>query len=174
MNDDLSTDLSEETEADYGFEKRNHWRRLVSHMLVQPSLDSFPGSEVQQSLSSAGKVAVCSRGTGFADQELALTREFYIYQVVKGKVALLNVRRIETENEDDLIAKIEKSVDGCQAILSSKFGYGVFKELEFRGVMPISDLSDLPVEQAVMIAIKRLDNSANHLVASTTYCTDYK
>lgn len=48
-----------------------------------------------------------------------------------------------------------KAVGDCQAILSNRFGYALFAELENRGILPVSDLSTMPTEQAIRLVTKR-------------------
>lgn len=146
-------------EDDYGLKKRKEWRQHVFHLTnLQPVILSTDKSR-QMYADSNFKIAVCSHGSEFADLELTLTREFYIYQVIKGKATLLNVRKIDTTEKTTFVSRVMKSIEGCQAILSHKIGYGLFKELESRGIMPISDLSNISIEQAVTTATERLEHN---------------
>lgn len=155
-------------EPDFGLEKRKSWRQLVNHMLTRQALSSLD----KPSAESPFKIAVCTSGSGFADEALATTKELHVYQLINHKVTLLNVRRLETEK--DRLEETMKRLKGCEAVISHQIGYSAFKKLEENEITPMADLSDLPVEEAVMTALKRLSEKRAATGQPLSFCADLK
>lgn len=135
-------------DADLGFAKRNQWRNLVSNLTIHKKLNKMTKPNFYNLDSTGVKVAVCSKGSGLVDQEFSKAVEFYIYELTTDSAVLVNVRR-KPETDVESSADFYKVLEGCHAVLSSKFGYSCYKELERRNLIPITEYSGMQIDDAI-------------------------
>ena len=153
--------------ADFGYSKRKMWQEMVNPIIGRNRSTEDTCEVGMDAIKKALKIAVCTTGSGFADLEISEAKEFYIFLLNKGEVQLVNIRKLSDDYFLSPMEKILEAIGDCQAVLSNRFGYKVFKKLEAEGVYPVSDLSTIPVNKAVALASSKISCHNEKEFAST-------
>lgn len=150
-NDSISGDSDREA--------RKQWREKIA--LLQNKAKCLPPDSSEQ----PQLIAACSEESGEIDQHFGEASEFYVYQVHKGKVQFLNVRKVEQNycegpdfcgEHENRFEKIIAAIRDCQAVICLKVGYEVHQLLEKHGVMPVTEFPYYPMEEAVALTAAQL------------------
>ncbi|MBF0274466.1 MAG: nitrogenase cofactor biosynthesis protein NifB [Nitrospinae bacterium] len=153
---------------DNGLEKRQQWKEEVNEMRKK-----MPTQKVklphQQNIKLTGKddylIAVCTKGQGVVNEHFGHAKEFYIYRIKDGVPGLINVRKVPDHYCDgdetcgDKKAALENilnTIGDCNAVVTAMVGYTPHRELEKRGVLPVTDVAYMKIEEAVKIAAEKL------------------
>ena len=137
------------------FEKRELWRNRVAFQAAQKK------TGVMLPTGPKVKIALCSQSMGVVDQHFGHAKGFYIYQVEDGVARLLNYRQLSTaycDGEDScgdketVLTQILSLLEGCQAVVSLKVGYPIFKKLSAEGILPVVNLAGRPLAEAAVEA----------------------
>ncbi|MCG8336797.1 MAG: nitrogenase cofactor biosynthesis protein NifB [Proteobacteria bacterium] len=156
LNDDDRLKGEKQISRDFGFKARSDWRNLSLNLMHHQEMKSLLEENADSTAKSQGKIAVCTTGSGIVDLPIKQAKETHIYEVIDDRAVLLNIRRFNRNlTNEELI----EGLKGCDAVLSTKIGYRLYQELERNKIIPIADLSGLPVDGAVKTAAHRLANN---------------
>ena len=103
-------------------------------------------------------MAIATSGHGLVNQHFGHATEFLVYEASPQGVRHIGQRSAdpyctgaETCDEgEDKLARVIKALEGCEAVLCSKIGYGPWKRLEEAGLKPDSEHGMESIEDAVM------------------------
>ena len=144
--------------------KRDDYRKQIAEFMERQS--QLAEKKEKQEGSGSLKVAVCSKNLGIVNQHFGHARRFYVYRVEDGKASLLGVRRVnenyctgpaECGDADTTLKEIIDTIADCDAVVSLRVGYGPHKRLLERGVLPITELPYLPLEEAALLSAERVE-----------------
>jgi nitrogen fixation protein NifB len=103
----------------------------------------------------SARVAVATKSGGLVDQHFGHAREFLVYDVSRGGVALVGRRSTETyckggEGEDDALDVALRALADCDAVLVAKIGHCPKGQLAAAGVEPATAQAFQPIEAAAL------------------------
>jgi nitrogen fixation protein NifB len=102
-------------------------------------------------------MAVATSGGGIINQHFGHAREFLIYEASTTDVRFIGHRKVELYcaggdtcgDGESVLAKIIRTLDGCEAVLCSKIGYEPWEQLEEAGIQPNGEHAMEAIEDAV-------------------------
>ncbi len=102
-------------------------------------------------------MAVATTGGGVINQHFGHAREFLIYEASPTDVRFIGHRKVELYcaggdtcgDGESVLARIIRTLDGCEAVLCSKIGYEPWEQLEASGIQPNGEHAMEPIEDAV-------------------------
>ncbi|WIM06071.1 MAG: nitrogenase cofactor biosynthesis protein NifB [Candidatus Nitricoxidivorans perseverans] len=103
-------------------------------------------------------MAVATRGQGLVNEHFGHAREFLVYEATAAGARLVGVRKTELfcggqetcGDDEDLLARNLRALEGCEAVLCARIGLEPWRELEAAGIRPDSAHAMEPIEEAVM------------------------
>ena len=119
-------------------------------------------------------MAVATRGQGLINEHFGHAREFLVYEATAAGARLVGVRKAELfcggqetcGDDEDLLARNLRALEGCEAVLCARIGLEPWRELEAAGIRPDSSHAMEPIEEAVM-ALWRTMRPVEHREAAT-------
>lgn len=104
--------------------------------------------QIQEQRSGAVRVAVATRGSNVINQHFGHAKEFMIYDVLRGKVRLAGVRKVQaycngTRECGPPLSEAVEMLKDCSLLLCSGIGEAPARELRQSGVIPLVRKGDI-------------------------------
>ncbi len=121
-------------------------------------------------------MAVATMGSGVINQHFGHAREFLVYEASRDAVRFIGHRKVDQycfggdtcgDEGDNILARIIKTLEGCEVVLCSKIGYEPWGELEKAGITPNGEHPMEAIEDAIsavyaeMLAAGKLETAAS-------------
>ena len=102
-------------------------------------------------------MAVASSGGGVINQHFGHARAFLVYEASPTDVRFIGHRKVDLYcsggehcgDAESTLARIIRTLDGCEAVLCSRIGYEPWEQLEAAGIQPNGEHAMEPIESAV-------------------------
>jgi nitrogen fixation protein NifB len=141
---------------------------------AQPAVVTFHRRTTAAAEGRPVLMAVATKGSGVINEHFGHAREFLIYEATAAGAKLVGHRKTELYcsgddtcgEEEDVLAKIIRALEGCETVLCAKIGFEPWGRLEAAGIVPNGEHAMEPVEEAVM-AVWREMLTAGKLAAPT-------
>jgi len=157
---EFSLEKIEAMRIDYAaaMEKRARVHAAIAEELEarasQPTID--PGA-IPQPRTRPVLMAVATSGGGVINQHFGHAREFLVYEASPLGVRFIGHRKTDlycsgNDNCGDgesVLARIIRTLQGCEAVLCSKIGFEPWSQLEQAGITPNGEHAHEPIEDAV-------------------------
>ncbi|MBI5588036.1 MAG: nitrogenase cofactor biosynthesis protein NifB [Deltaproteobacteria bacterium] len=157
------TFLKAEITEDGGLARRE-WKEKVEAIMERMKEKAMEAREEMGPPVGEYLIAACTKGMAVVNLHFGHAKEFLIYRVKGNEARLVNIRKVEQYchgsndcgEKEVTLENIIKSIEDCDAVVCLRVGYGPHKELVSRGVLPVTDVPEEPLEAAVVKAAERL------------------
>ncbi|WP_096085071.1 nitrogenase cofactor biosynthesis protein NifB [Agaribacterium haliotis] len=170
LNEDRGAEFSLDkiAEQDIDYKQAQVRRAAVQKDILnklKPEYCESVHSNTEISSNSSRLIAVASKGQGLVNQHFGHATEFLLYRADADSVQLVGSRRVSaychgSENCDEQQDLLEQSIaclEGCEAVLCAKIGWGPWQKLEAAGIRPSSDHAMERIDAAVAAIYKELN-----------------
>jgi len=109
-------------------------------------------------------MAVATTGGGVINQHFGHAKEFLVYEASPEDVRFIGVRKTDLYctggdscgDAETALQRTLQALEGCEAVLCAKIGFGPWEKLEAAGIQPNGEHAYEPIEEAVAAVYKEM------------------
>lgn len=122
-------------------------------------------------------MAVATQGGGVINQHFGHAKEFLIYEVSRDSTKMIGHCKTDLYcsgglnscgEEETVLQKIIRALDGCEVVLCSKIGFEPWGQLEAAGIQPNGEHPMEPIEDALLAVYEEMIDAGKLDMASVT------
>jgi nitrogen fixation protein NifB len=122
-------------------------------------------------------MAVATQGGGVINQHFGHAKEFLIYEVTRDSTKMTGHCKTDLYcsgglnacgEEETVLQKIIRALDGCEVVLCSKIGFEPWGQLEAAGIQPNGEHPMEPIEDALLAVYEEMIEAGKLDMASVT------